>query len=462
MKTLLKDATIINEGLKYKGSVLINHDKIERVFPYTLPKDFDLSKTEIIHAEGLYLLPGVIDDQVHFREPGLTQKGDIASESRAAVAGGVTTFMEMPNTNPQTVTQDLLEQKYQRAAEVSHANYSFYMGVTNDNLEEVLKTDPAKICGIKVFMGSSTGNMLVDKEKTLSELFKNAPTLVAAHCEDETTIQRNIQIEREKYGEDVPVSRHAVIRNDEACFTSSSKAVELAQKYNTRLHILHLSTAKEMSLFLPGKVSDKRITAEVCVHHLWFDDRDYRTKGNLIKWNPAIKSIHDKEALWEALLSDKIDVIATDHAPHTLQEKNNTYFKVPSGGPLVQHALTAMLEMTRKGIISIEKVVQKMCHAPADLFRIDRRGYIREGYYADLVLVDPGKTWVVSRENILYKCGWSPFEGREFTHQVVGTYLNGQKVYSPGEFSVTAKGKRVRFLTEQKAGQKPGIYEKMG
>jgi dihydroorotase len=446
MRTLIKDATIINEGLKYKGSVLIGSDKIERVFPYAVPKDFDLTGVDIEDAAGLYLIPGIIDDQVHFREPGLTHKGDISSESRAALAGGVTSFMEMPNTHPQTVTQELLEQKYKRAAEVSHANYSFYMGTTNDNLEEVLKTDPGSVCGIKVFMGSSTGNMLVDKEETLSEIFKNAPTLVATHCEDEKTIQENIRAAREKYGEDVPVSKHAVIRNDEACYKSSSKAVELAVKNNTRLHILHLSTAKEMSLFSPGKVAEKKITAEVCVHHLWFDDRDYRTKGNLIKWNPAIKTVKDKEALWEALLSDKIDVIATDHAPHTLQEKNNTYFNVPSGGPLVQHSLVAMLEMTRKGIISIEKVVQKMCHAPADLFRIDRRGCIREGYYADLILIDPNKSWTVSHENILYKCGWSPFEGQEFSHQVAATFLNGQKVFDHGKITESARGQRIDFL----------------
>jgi len=315
MKRLIKDATIINEGLKFRGSVLIADDKIERVFPYTIPQDFDLRGIEIRDAAGLYLVPGIIDDQVHFREPGLTHKGDIASESRAAVAGGVTSFMEMPNTNPQTVTQELLDQKYQRAAEVSPANFSFYMGATNNNLDEVLKTDPSKVCGIKVFMGSSTGNMLVDDEKTLSEIFKNAPTLVATHCEDETTIQKNIEIARDRYGENVPISRHCHIRSDDACYISSSKAVELASKFNTRLHILHLSTAKEMSLFSSGNVKDKKITAEVCMHHLWFDDRDYISKGNFIKWNPAIKTVKDKESLWEALLSDKIDVIATDH-PH--------------------------------------------------------------------------------------------------------------------------------------------------
>ncbi|HSM48011.1 MAG TPA: dihydroorotase, partial [Draconibacterium sp.] len=425
MKTLIKNATIVNEGLKFNGSVLIDDDKIKKIFPHIVPANFDLSNTEIVDASGLYLIPGVIDDQVHFREPGLTHKGDISSESRAAIAGGVTTYMEMPNTNPQAVTQQLLEEKYKRAAEVSSANFSFYMGATNDNLDEVLKTDPKKVCGIKVFMGSSTGNMLVDDENTLSEIFRNAPTLVATHCEDEKTILKNIEIARGRYGENVPMSRHAHIRSDEACYISSSKAVELASKFDTRLHVLHLSSAKEMSLFKAGKVTDKKITAEVCVHHLWFDEMDYISLGTKIKWNPSIKSKKDKEALWEALLADKIDVIATDHAPHTMEEKNNTYFKAPSGGPLVQHSLVAMLEMSRKGFISIEKVIQKMCHAPADLFRIEKRGYIREGYYADLVLIDPNQSWVVSPENILYKCGWSPFEGFEFSNKVVTTYING-------------------------------------
>lgn len=448
MKRLIKDATIINEGLKFKGSVLISQDKIENIFPHKIPENLDLNGLEIVDASGLFLIPGVIDDQVHFREPGLTYKGEIATESRAAVAGGVTTYMEMPNTKPQTVNQELLQEKYQRAARVSPANFSFYMGATNDNLDEVLKTDPSKVCGIKIFMGSSTGNMLVDDEKTLSEIFKNAPTLIATHCEDEKTIQENIKIARERYGENVPVSRHCHIRSVEACYKSSSKAVELASKYNTRLHVLHLSSGKEMELFSPGKVKDKHITAEVCVHHLWFDDRDYITKGNLIKWNPAVKTMKDKEALWEALLSDKIDVIATDHAPHTLEEKNNTYFNAPSGGPLVQHSLVAMLEMSRKGVISVEKVVQKMCHAPADLFRIDRRGYIREGYYADLVLIDPDRSWVVSPENILYKCGWSPFEGEEFSHRVVSTFVNGELAYDSEKVVPDVKGKQAEFILD--------------
>jgi len=448
MKTLIKDVTIINEGLKYKGSVLINGNLIEKVFPYKSPVTFDQNDIQVIEASGLLLIPGVIDDQVHFREPGLTHKGEITTESRAAVAGGVTSYMEMPNTVPQTVTQELLQEKYNRAAEVSPANYSFYMGATNDNLDEVLKTDPSKVCGIKVFMGSSTGNMLVDDQNTLSEIFRNAPTLVATHCEDEATIKMNIDTARGRYGENVPVSRHAYIRSAEACYKSSSKAVELASKHNARLHVLHLSTAIETGLFSTGKVKNKNITAEVCVHHLWFDERDYISKGNLIKWNPSVKSVKDKEALWEALLDDKIDVIATDHAPHTLDEKNNTYFKAPSGGPLIQHSLVAMLEMSKKGFISIEKVIQKMCHAPADLFRIDRRGYIREGYFADLVLLDPNLSWVVSPENILYKCGWSPFDGQEFSNKVVTTFVNGQEVYSNEKTTDFVAGKRVMFNME--------------
>lgn len=445
MKTLIKDATIVNEGLKFKGSVLIDGEKIEKVFPHVVPADFDLNETEVIDATGLLLIPGVIDDQVHFREPGLTHKGEIATESKAAAAGGVTTYMEMPNTKPQAVTQEELQKKFDRAAEVSAVNYSFYMGATNDNLHEVLKTDPTKVCGIKVFMGSSTGNMLVDDDKTLSEIFKNAPTLVATHCEDEATIKANTEIARQRYGENVPISRHCHIRSAEACYKSSSKAVELASKFDTRLHVLHLSSAKEMSLFAPGKVGDKKITAEVCVHHLWFDERDYIDYGTRIKWNPAVKCEKDKVALWEALLADKIDVIATDHAPHTLEEKNNSYFKAPSGGPLVQHSLVAMLELSKKGFITIEKVIQKMCHAPADLFRINNRGYIREGYFADLVLVDPNKNWIVAPENILYKCGWAPFERTEFSNQVVSTFVNGLKVYHNNQILHPNYGQAITF-----------------
>lgn len=444
MKTLIKNAVIINEGLKYAGSVLVEDERIAKIHPHKLPADFDFTGINVIDASGKYLIPGAIDDQVHFREPGLIHKGEIATESRAAAAGGVTTYMEMPNTNPQSVTQAELQKKYDRAAEVSAVNYSFYMGATNDNLDEVLKTDPSNVCGIKIFMGSSTGNMLVDDENTLSEIFRNAHTLVATHCEDEKTIQQNLENARAKYGELVPMTEHGRIRSDEACYLSSAKAVELASKFNTRLHVLHLSTAKEMSLFQPGGVKNKNITAEVCVHHLWFDDRDYEKLGTRIKWNPAIKTAKDKEALWESLLTDKIDVIATDHAPHTLKEKNNTYFKAPSGGPLVQHSLVAMLEMSRKGIITIEKVVQKMCHAPADLFRIEKHGYIREGYFADLVLIDPKKSWVVSPENILYKCGWSPFEGVEFSHKVNTVFVNGKIVFDKDLIQGIA-GQRITF-----------------
>jgi len=445
MKTLIKNATLLNEGLTFKGSLLINGEFIEKIYPYRLLGNLDPESVKIIDAQGLLLLPGVIDDQVHFREPGLTHKGDMTTESRAAVAGGVTSYMEMPNTNPQTVTQDLLEEKYQRAAEVSVANYSFYMGATNDNLREVLKTDPQRVCGVKIFMGSSTGNMLIDDEETLSALFKNAPGLVAVHCEDEPTIRRNSEQMREKYGDAVPVSAHSQIRSAEACFLSSSKAVRLATKYGTRLHILHLSTEKEMSLLTSGKPEDKRITAEVCVHHLWFDDRAYDKKGARIKWNPSIKTVNDRLALWEALLSDKIDVIATDHAPHTLEEKEKPYFQSPSGGPLVQHSLVAMLELSNRGFISREKVVEKMCHAPARLFRIDRRGFLRENYYADLVLVDPGQSWVVKPENILYKCGWSPFEGGGFSHTVTHTFVNGELVYEKGKINEKVRGRRMKF-----------------
>ncbi len=445
MKTLIKNARIINEGQIFDGAVLIDGEYISKIFRNSDIPDQLVKGAAVIDVAGQYLIPGAIDDQVHFREPGMTHKGEIATESRAAVAGGVTSYMEMPNTNPQAVTQEILEEKYKRAAEVSAANYSFYMGATNDNLDEVLKTDGSKVCGIKIFMGSSTGNMLVDNEDVLSEIFRNTKLLVATHCEDEPTIIRNTALYREKYGEFVPISAHPKIRSAEACFKSSAKAVELATKFGTRLHVLHLSTAEEMKLFSSGKVSEKHITAEVCVHHLWFDEHDYISKGNLIKWNPAIKSAADKAALWEALLTDKIDVIATDHAPHTLQEKEHSYFKAPSGGPLVQHSLTAMLEMSRKGLISVEKVIEKMCHAPADLFRIDRRGYIREGYYADLVLVDPNQTWTVSPENILYKCGWSPFDGMEFSYRVMATFVNGNLIYANGDIISGIQGKRLMF-----------------
>ena len=447
MKTLIYNAIIINEDKRFTGSVLIDGEIIQKIFHGEVPEE-EKTGVQLIDATGKYLLPGVIDDQVHFREPGLVHKGDIESESKAALAGGVTSYMEMPNTIPQTTSINELEKKYSRAAEVSAVNYSFYIGATNDNLKEVLSIDSSLNCGIKIFMGSSTGNMLVDNEKALTEIFRNAHTLVAVHCEDEETIRQNLTLYKEKYGETIPISRHNKIRSNEACFKSSSKAVELATKYGTRLHVLHLSTEQEMSLFAPGPVSNKKITAEVCVHYLWFDDSDYLAMGTRIKWNPAIKTLQDKKALWEALLSDRIDVVATDHAPHTLDEKANSYLKAPSGGPLVQHSLTAMLEFVSQGKISIEKVVGKMCHAPADLFRIDRRGYIRENFYADLILIDANKKWTVRPENILYKCGWSPFKGVTFSHQVEKTFVNGQLGYDRGTL-FPIKGKRLTFNLSQ-------------
>ena len=446
MKTVIKNALIINEGKKFRGYVIINGETFEKVVPGDFSEDKENTLLyDIIDASGLYLIPGVIDDQVHFREPGLIHKGDISSESKAAVAGGITSYMEMPNTNPQTITQELLEEKYKRAEEVSAANYSFYMGATNDNLNEVLKTNPSNVCGIKVFMGSSTGNMLVDSNEILTEIFRHAPTLIATHCEDEATIRENTKIAIGRYGDNVPFSRHAHIRSAEACYRSSSRAVELASKYNTRLHVLHLSSAKEMELFSAGSAIEKRITAEVCVHHLWFTEMDYIKHGSFIKWNPAIKTEMDRDALRDAVNSGKIDVIATDHAPHTSEEKHNTYFKAPSGGPLVQHSLPAMLEMSLSGIFSLEKVVEKMCHTPADLFRISKRGYIREGYFADFVLIDPKKSWTVSKENILYKCGWSPFEGITFSHMVTHTFINGKLAWNQGKLNPDVRGKRLLF-----------------
>jgi dihydroorotase len=441
---LITQAVILNEGSQTAGSVLIQHDRIAQIIPKggSLPAKVD----RVINAGGKYLMPGVIDDQVHFREPGLTYKGDIHSESKAAIAGGVTSYMEMPNTKPQTITQELLEEKYLRASNTSLANFSFYIGATNDNLEELLKTDPARVCGIKVFMGSSTGNMLVDDPETLKAIFSLSPVLIAVHCEDESIIRNNIESAIARFGEDVPVYFHPVIRNEDACYRSTRFAVELAEKYGTRLHILHLSTARELELLTSTiPLTDKKITAEVCVHHLLFDDRDYFTHGNLIKWNPAIKSEKDKEALLQALINGKIDVVATDHAPHTLEEKRNTYFKAPSGGPLVQHSLVVMLEFCQQGILQPEQVVTKLCHAPADLFRIDRRGYIREGYYADLVIVDPKSRWTVSTDNLLYKCGWSPLTGMSFTSKVTHTFVNGNLVYDQGRFNEQYKGMRLCF-----------------
>ncbi len=441
---VIKNATLINEGVKFVATVMIGNgiiEKIDKTNTALTPQGY-----QEIDATGLYLLPGVIDDQVHFRDPGLTYKADIYTESKAAVAGGVTSFMDMPNTIPNTITQEILEDKYQMAAGKSLANFSFYMGANNNNLEEVKKTDPTKVCGIKVFMGSSTGNLLVDDETALENIFRYAPTLVATHCEDDATIAANTKIYKEKYGDDAPAWIHPLIRNARACYLSSSKAVELAKKHNTRLHILHLSTANEMALFdnnIP--LEEKRITAEVCIHHLWFNDKDYDDKGNFIKWNPAVKSESDRVALFEAVLDNTIDIVATDHAPHTSEEKQRPFFKAPSGGPMIQHSLQAMLEFSHQHKISVEKVVEKMCHHPATLFRVKKRGFIREGYYADLVLVDKDATETVSKANILYKCGWSPMEGVTFHSKIVSTFVNGHRVYNQGVFDESVKGKRLLF-----------------
>jgi len=447
MKTIITNAQIVNEGRIFKGSVAIRDGLIEKIIEHPAVIDLDTYKDyQKVDAADKFLIPGVIDDQVHFRDPGLTQKGDIYTESRAAVAGGITSFMEMPNTVPNTLTQELLEEKYNLASQKSLANYSFYMGASNDNLEEVVKTNPANVCGIKVFMGSSTGNMLVDDPDTLRGIFRDSPCLVAVHCEDEKTVQHNIRAYKEKFGENVPFELHPEIRSAEACYRSSSLAVELAEKYKTRLHVLHLSTAREMALFsnkLPLK--HKKITAEVCVHHLWFSDQDYKKKGAFIKWNPAIKTKNDRDALFEAVLENKIDVVATDHAPHTLEEKKNPYFKAPSGGPLVQHSLVAMLEFHRKGKISLERVVEKMCHAPAECFQVKNRGFIRKGYHADLVIVDLNQPWKVDKSNVLYKCGWSPFEGTTFHSSVLKTFVNGNLVYDQGRFDESFRGQRLMF-----------------
>jgi dihydroorotase len=440
-KFLIKNANIVNEGKVSQGDVLIKGQFIERI-----GSDLSDATATVIDAKGKYLMPGAIDDQVHFREPGLTHKGTIQTEARAAVAGGVTSFMEMPNTNPPTFTHELLEQKYQIAASTALANHSFYIGASNDNLEEVLKTDINKVCGLKIFMGSSTGNLLVDNEKTLEGFFSKFPALIATHCEHEPTIRRNNEIFKERYGEDVPIECHPQIRNEEACYLSSSFAVDLAKKHGTKLHILHISTAKETLLFdntIP--LAQKRITAEACVHHLWFNDADYATKGMLIKWNPAIKTKNDQQKIFAALVDDRIDVIATDHAPHTLEEKANTYFKAPSGGPLIQHSLVAMLDFFHQGKIPLEKIVQKMAHNPAILYQISKRGFIREGYFADLVLVDLKNPWKVEKANILAKCGWSPFEGHEFKSKVTQTFVSGHLAYSEGLINDSQMGQRMLF-----------------
>jgi dihydroorotase len=446
-KYLITGATLINEGRSFKASVLISGGLISRIFEgESFAHSLEAADAEIIDGTGKWLIPGVIDDQVHFRDPGLTHKGDLFTESRAAVAGGVTSFMEMPNTVPNALTQDLLEQKYSMAAEKSLANYSFYMGASNDNLAEIIKTDPRKVCGIKVFMGASTGNMLVDKAETLEGIFRDAPTLVAVHCEDEDIIRSNTAAMREKYGEDIPLEAHPLIRSREACLKSSTLAVSLAKKHNTRLHVLHLSTADELALLSDAPSDErKRITAEVCVHHLWFSDEDYSKLGSRIKWNPAIKSVSDRDALMQALLDGRLDVVATDHAPHTLQEKANSYFSCPSGGPLVQHSLLAMLEMSRQGKISPEMVVEKMCHAPARIFSVDKRGFIREGYHADLVLINPEQNQEVQPENILYKCGWSPLEGVTFHSKITHTFVGGHLAWQNDRFDNSQPGNRLIF-----------------
>ncbi|MDF0719509.1 dihydroorotase [Kaistella sp. PBT33-4] len=442
MKILIKNARIVNENKIVENDLLIENDLIKKIGQNIDAADAD----RVIDAAGKYLLPGVIDDQVHFREPGLTHKGDIESESRAAVAGGVTSFIEQPNTVPNAVTQDLLEDKYQIAAQKSFANYSFMMGGTNDNLEEVLKTNPRNVAGIKLFLGSSTGNMLVDNPETLESIFSKTKMLIAVHCEDEATIRKNTEMYREQYGDDIPMEYHHLIRSEAACYISSSKAVELAEKTGARLHVFHVSTAKETSLFRNDMpLSEKKITAEVCVHHLTFTNKDYETKGTLIKWNPAVKTRADRQGLWDALLDDRIDVIATDHAPHTLEEKQNVYTKAPSGGPLVQHSMPVMLENFRSGKISIEKIVEKMCHNPAILFRIEKRGFIREGYKADLVLVDDQSEWTVAKDNLLYKCGWSPLEGMKLHSKVTHTFVNGNLAYENGEVKTEKFGERLLF-----------------
>ncbi|MFC4685634.1 dihydroorotase [Epilithonimonas pallida] len=445
MKILIKNAQIVNEGKIIQSDILIENDLISKI-ESNLSEEAD----QIIDASGKYLLPGVIDDQVHFREPGLTWKGDIETESRSAIAGGTTSFIEQPNTVPNAVTQELLADKYEIASQKSFANYGFMMGGTNDNLKEVLKTNPRNVPGIKLFLGSSTGNMLVDNPETLENIFSNTKMLIAVHCEDEATIKANTQKYLDEYGEDIPVEFHHLIRSEEACYKSSSKAIELAKKTGARLHVFHLSTAIETELFrndIPLK--DKKITAEVCVHHLTFTNEDYETKGGLIKWNPAVKTQNDKIALWEALLDDRIDVIATDHAPHTWEEKQNVYTKCPSGAPLVQHSLVVMLENYKNGKISLERIVEKMAHNPAILFRIEKRGFVREGYKADLVLVDLNENWTVEKENILYKCGWSPLEGTEFHSKVTHTFVNGNLVYENGKINEQKFGERLFFEVEE-------------
>ena len=440
---LIKNAKIVNEGRIFEGDVLIEGEFIKEIAQSISHKS---SNCKVIDAEGNFLIPGAIDDQVHFREPGLTHKGTIASESRAAVAGGITSFIEQPNTVPNAITQELLEQKYVIASKSSYANYSFMMGGTNDNLEEILKTNPRNVAGIKLFLGSSTGNMLVDNEEALEKIFSSTKMLIAVHCEDEGTIKANLEKYKAEFGEDIPVTVHHLIRSEEACYISSSKAIALAKKTGARLHVFHLSTAKEMEHF-SNKIplAEKQITAEVCIHHLWFTNDDYATKGNFIKWNPAVKTAADRDALWIALLNDTIDVIATDHAPHTLEEKSQQYSSAPSGGPLVQHAVVALFEAYHQGKISVEKIVEKMCHNPAIIFKIEKRGFIKEGFYADLAIVNPSKPWSVNKANILYHCGWSPFEGTNFKSRISHTFVNGQLVYENAKVKELKAAKRLLF-----------------
>ena len=442
-RILIKNAKIVNEGTVFEGDLLIENDLIVEIADSISLKSSDC---KIINAEGNFLIPGAIDDQVHFREPGLTHKGDIESESKAAIAGGITSFIEQPNTVPNAITQELLEQKYQIAAEKSHANYSFMMGGTNDNLEEILKTNPKNVAGLKLFLGSSTGDMLVDSSEALEKIFSNSKLLIAVHSEDETTVKENLEKYKAEYGDDIPVKFHPEIRSVEACYKSTVKIIDLAKRRGARLHVFHISTAKELGLFTNKiPLEEKKITAEVCIHHLWFSDEDYEKKGNFIKWNPAVKSANDRAALWEALLDDRIDVIATDHAPHTLAEKQQVYTKAPSGGPLVQHAVVAMFEAHHQGKISVEKIVEKMCHNPAKIFKIEKRGFIKVGYYADLVIVNPGMPWSVNKDNILYKCGWSPFENYTFKSRITHTFVNGQLVYNNFKVKNIRCGMRLLF-----------------
>ena len=441
-KIVIKNAQIVNENVVFKGDLLIENNIIKEISE-TISA---LENTTVIDAKGSFLLPGFIDDQVHFREPGLTHKANIASESKAAIAGGITSFIEMPNTVPQATTQELLEDKFKIAEKTSYANYSFMFGGTNDNLEELLKTNPKNVAGIKLFLGSSTGNMLVDNEDVLEKIFSSTKMLISVHCEDEATIRKNTEHYKAIYGDDIPMKFHPVIRSEEACYVSSSRAIELAKKTGARLHVFHLSTEKETHLFRNDiPLEEKQITAEVCVHHLWFSDEDYDEKGTLIKWNPAVKTANDRAGLWKALLDDRIDVIATDHAPHTKEEKKNVYTKAPSGGPLVQHALTAILEKVKEGALTIGKAVEKMSHNPAKIFKIEKRGFIKEGFYADLVLVNPNQENAVSKENILYKCGWSPFEGTTFSSTITHTFVNGNLMYENGVFNDKIKGERLLF-----------------